>query len=83
MSASGSRLFKDDGSEVRQLVTEANRAWHISAKYDCANNNREECGRNGQSMNTVSIGIEHAARWAPAGTYVVADALRLSPVSCP
>ena len=53
-------VVNDNGSEVRQLVDEANRAWHIGASYDCANNFGEACWRNGTSMNTVSVGIEHA-----------------------
>jgi N-acetyl-anhydromuramyl-L-alanine amidase AmpD len=53
-------VVNDSGSEVRALVDENNRAWHISATYDCANNDSIECWRNGTSMNTISVGIEHA-----------------------
>lgn len=53
-------VVNDDGTEVRQLVDEANRAWHISANYDCDLNSRQECGLEGTSLNTLSIGIEHA-----------------------
>jgi hypothetical protein len=53
-------VVNDSGSEVRALVDENNRAWHISASYDCANNDGVECSRNGSSMNTISVGIEHA-----------------------
>jgi N-acetyl-anhydromuramyl-L-alanine amidase AmpD len=53
-------VVNDDGSEVRALVDESNRAWHISANYDCDNNHSVECWRDGTSMNTVSVGIEHA-----------------------
>lgn len=52
-------VVNETGSEVTQLVAEASRAWHISASYDCANNDNVECSRNGTSMNTVSVGIEH------------------------
>lgn len=53
-------VVNDSGSEVRSLVDESNRAWHISASYDCDNNSDVECWRDGTSMNTISVGIEHA-----------------------
>jgi N-acetyl-anhydromuramyl-L-alanine amidase AmpD len=53
-------VVNDSGSEVRALVDESNRAWHISANYDCDNNSDVECWRDGTSMNTISVGIEHA-----------------------
>lgn len=53
-------VVNDRGTEVRQLVDENHRAWHISANYSCSNNHGVECWRNGRSMNTVSVGIEHA-----------------------
>lgn len=53
-------VVNDAGTEVRQLVDENDRAWHISANYDCANNSNQECGLNGKSGNTISVGIEHA-----------------------
>jgi N-acetyl-anhydromuramyl-L-alanine amidase AmpD len=59
-SVSSHYVVNSDGSEVRQLVDEDNRAWHISASYDCGYNGNEDCGTNGQSMNTISVGIEHA-----------------------
>src|SRR5690606_32510446 len=49
-----------DGKEISQLVTEANRAWHVAASYNCNLNGGTMCGRQGQSVNTFSIGIEHA-----------------------
>ncbi|HTE56096.1 MAG TPA: N-acetylmuramoyl-L-alanine amidase [Kofleriaceae bacterium] len=45
--------------EVSQLVRESNRAWHIAASYDCSLNDNVNCGRNGQSSNNFTIGIEH------------------------
>lgn len=51
---------KEDGSEVSQLVRESDRAWHVAAAYQCANNNGERCDLNGVSTNTISVGIEHA-----------------------
>ncbi len=48
------------GTEVSQLVKEADRAWHIGATYDCANNSNKLCNLNGSSSNTHSVGIEHA-----------------------
>ncbi|MEQ1570410.1 MAG: N-acetylmuramoyl-L-alanine amidase, partial [Myxococcota bacterium] len=53
-------VVKENGAEVRALVDENNRAWHISANYDCDNNSGVDCWRDGTSMNTVSVGIEHA-----------------------
>lgn len=53
-------VVNDTGSEVRQLVDEANKAWHISANYDCNYNDGLDCSRNGTSMNSISVGIEHA-----------------------
>ncbi len=53
-------VVNDSGSEVRQLVDEGDRAWHIGANYDCDNNAGVDCWRDGTSMNSVSVGIEHA-----------------------
>jgi hypothetical protein len=53
-------VVNEQGTEVRSLVDEANRAWHISANYDCSLNGSTDCSRNGTSMNTLSVGIEHA-----------------------
>jgi hypothetical protein len=53
-------VVNETGSEVRALVDESNRAWHISANYDCGNNSGKECGNNGISTNSISVGIEHA-----------------------
>lgn len=53
-------VVNDDGSEVRQLVDEEQKAWHISANYDCGYNDGVDCSRNGTSMNLVTVGIEHA-----------------------
>ncbi len=53
-------VVNDSGSEVRQLVDESDRAWHASANYDCGNNSSKDCSNNGTSMNTLSVGIEHA-----------------------
>jgi N-acetylmuramoyl-L-alanine amidase len=48
-----------DFGEVSQLVRESNRAWHIAATYDCSRNDGVDCGRNGQSSNNFTVGIEH------------------------
>ncbi|MCA9493628.1 MAG: N-acetylmuramoyl-L-alanine amidase, partial [Myxococcales bacterium] len=53
-------VVNDSGSEVRALVDESNKAWHISANYDCSLNSNKDCSRNGQPMNNQSVGIEHA-----------------------
>ena len=52
-------VVNESGSEVSQLVDESNRAWHIGATYDCANNGDVECWRNGYSSNHFTIGVEH------------------------
>jgi len=53
-------VVDDDGSEVRQLVDEDHRAWHVGADYDCDLNGGHDCGNSGITMNTLSVGIEHA-----------------------
>jgi hypothetical protein len=53
-------VVNSTGSEVRQLVAENRRAWHASANYDCDLNGDRECSRDGTSMNTLGVGIEHA-----------------------
>ncbi|WP_309889813.1 N-acetylmuramoyl-L-alanine amidase [Archangium sp.] len=52
-------VVNESGSEISQLVTEANRGWHIGASYDCNLNGGVMCGANGQSVNNFSVGIEH------------------------
>jgi hypothetical protein len=53
-------VVKEDGSEISQLVKEANKAWHIGATYDCKHNSSKECGLNGYNANGFTVGIEHA-----------------------
>jgi N-acetyl-anhydromuramyl-L-alanine amidase AmpD len=53
-------VVNDNGSEVRQLVDEDDRAWHAGANYDCDLNAGADCHNDGTSMNTLSVGIEHA-----------------------
>jgi len=53
-------VVKEDGTEISQLVKEANKAWHIGANYDCALNSSKECGVSGYNANGFTIGIEHA-----------------------
>ena len=52
-------VVNESGSEVSQLVREANRAWHVAATYKCSLNSDVECWRNGYSLNHFSVGIEH------------------------
>lgn len=52
-------VVKEDGSEISQLVHEANRAWHIGATYDCTLNSSHDCSLNGFSSNHFTVGIEH------------------------
>ncbi len=53
-------VVNSTGTEVRQLVDEDRKAWHIAASYACGNNAGVECWRDGTPMNSVSVGIEHA-----------------------
>lgn len=53
-------VVNDTGSEVRQLVDEDRKAWHIAANYSCSNNSGVDCWRDGTAMNSISVGIEHA-----------------------
>jgi hypothetical protein len=58
--ASAHYVVKEDGGEVTQLVSEANRAWHVAAAYECSRAGNSQCNKNGVSTNTFSVGIEHA-----------------------
>ncbi|SEK69336.1 N-acetylmuramoyl-L-alanine amidase [Stigmatella aurantiaca] len=57
--ASAHYVVNESGSEITQLVTEANRAWHVAASYSCSLNGNVSCGLNGLSTNHFSVGIEH------------------------
>ena len=58
--ASAHYVVKENGAEITQLVRESNRAWHVAAAYECSRAGGQQCGRNGQSTNNFSVGIEHA-----------------------
>jgi len=58
--ASAHYVVKEDGGEISQLVTEANRAWHVAATYDCARAGGAQCNLTGVSTNNFAVGIEHA-----------------------
>lgn len=53
-------VVNSTGTQVRHLVDEDRKAWHISASYSCSRNDGVLCNRNGVSTNNFSIGIEHA-----------------------
>jgi len=53
-------VVNESGSEISQLVKEADRAYHIGATYDCTLNSSVDCWRNGFSSNHFTVGIEHA-----------------------
>ncbi|WP_309889814.1 N-acetylmuramoyl-L-alanine amidase [Archangium sp.] len=57
--ASAHYVVNESGTEITQLVTEANRAWHVAANYSCSLNGSVMCGLNGVSVNNFSVGIEH------------------------
>jgi len=52
-------VVNESGSEISQLVYEANRAWHVGASYDCNLNGGVMCNLQGSSVNNFSVGIEH------------------------
>ncbi|HEX8440036.1 N-acetylmuramoyl-L-alanine amidase [Archangium sp.] len=52
-------VVNESGSEISQLVLEANRGWHVGASYDCNLNGGVMCGLQGTSVNNFSVGIEH------------------------
>lgn len=58
--ASAHYVVREDGGEISQLVTEANRAWHVAASYDCNKAGGAQCNLSGISTNNFSVGIEHA-----------------------
>jgi N-acetylmuramoyl-L-alanine amidase len=58
--ASAHYVVREDGGEITQLVTEANRAWHVAAAYQCTNAGGVQCNLNNVSTNNFSVGIEHA-----------------------
>ena len=58
--ASAHYVVNSTGSEVSQLIREKDRAWHISATYECSRNSSKECWLNGNSSNNFTVGIEHA-----------------------
>jgi N-acetyl-anhydromuramyl-L-alanine amidase AmpD len=52
-------VVNESGSEISQLVSEANRGWHVGASYDCNLNGGVACNYQGVSVNHFSVGIEH------------------------
>jgi len=63
-------VINNSGTEVSQLVSESEKAWHIGATYDCSKNSDTDCWRNGEGSNGFTVGIEHAgyasqSSWAP------------------
>jgi len=53
-------VVNESGSEITQLVRETDKAWHVAATYVCSRNGNTDCGKNGASVNTFAVGIEHA-----------------------
>jgi N-acetyl-anhydromuramyl-L-alanine amidase AmpD len=58
--ASAHYVVNANGSEITQLVREADRAWHVAASYKCSLNGNTDCAKNGVSVNNFAVGIEHA-----------------------
>jgi hypothetical protein len=57
-------VVREDGGEVSQLVKEAQRAFHIGARYDCTLNGNHDCALQDVQSNHFTIGIEHGGRAA-------------------
>ncbi len=53
-------VVDEEGTEISQLVREADRAWHIAATYDCSLNHGHDCRLDGVQSNHFTVGIEHA-----------------------
>lgn len=66
--ASAHYVVNTTGTEVSQLVREADRAWHVAADYQCSRNGGQLCNRNGIGTNSISVGIEHAG-YASQGSW--------------
>lgn len=58
--ASAHYVVNTTGTEVSQLVREADKAWHVAANYSCSLNSSVKCNLNGINVNNFSVGIEHA-----------------------
>ncbi|WNG32782.1 N-acetylmuramoyl-L-alanine amidase [Archangium violaceum] len=52
-------VVNESGSEISQLVREADRGWHVGAKYDCSLNDSKMCDLQNVSVNHFAVGIEH------------------------
>jgi hypothetical protein len=52
-------VVKEDGREISQLVDENRRAWHVGASYRSRLNGGRLAHRDGVSVNSLSIGVEH------------------------
>jgi hypothetical protein len=52
-------VVNESGSEISQLVREADRAFHVAASYNCSLNGNVDCSKNGYSVNHFAVGIEH------------------------
>lgn len=53
-------VVREDGAEIKQLVREASRAWHIGAIYDSTLNANHAGHLHGVQSNHFTIGVEHA-----------------------
>ncbi|ATB35214.1 Negative regulator of beta-lactamase expression [Cystobacter fuscus] len=52
-------VVKEDGGEISQLVSEADRGWHVGASYDPSLNGGTLGSLKDVSVNHFSVGIEH------------------------
>lgn len=53
-------VVREDGAQIRQLVRESARAWHIGATYDSTLNAGHAGELHGIQSNHFTIGVEHA-----------------------
>lgn len=79
--ASAHYVVNEAGSEISQLVLEANRGWHVAAAYNCTLNSNVDCALNGVSVNHFSVGIEHGG-FASQTTWPVAQIDASAKLAC-
>jgi hypothetical protein len=53
-SVSAHYVVNESGSQITQLVREANKAWHVGATYECSRNGNTDCAKNGVGVNNFS-----------------------------
>jgi hypothetical protein len=77
------RALRGERERVRDLAAGArgDKAWHIGANYDCANNGGHDCQNNGIQANNLTIGIEHGG-YASSTSWPVGQIDASAKLSC-